>query len=55
MTEKILFFIDRELILVGIAKYLKETQDLDCYAIIDTNKGKTFFQNQKILVRFLEL
>ena len=49
MKDKILFWLDAGLIHFGIAKVLQEKHDADYYAIIDTNKGKTFFQNQKLV------
>jgi hypothetical protein len=49
LKDKILFWLDSGLIQFGIAKFLQEKYDADFYAIIDTNKGKIFFQDQKFI------
>ena len=50
MTQKVLFWISRDLIHFCIAKFLQNTKDLEFDAIIETfDKPKRFFQNQKIV------
>jgi hypothetical protein len=49
MKDKILFWIDSTFTQFGTAKYLEKKCDAEFYAIIDTNKGKEFYQNQKIV------
>ena len=50
MKDKILFWIDNDLIQFGIAKFLQEKYDCDMYAIIDINSvTKKFFLQQNIV------
>ena len=50
MKDKILCWLDNDLLHFGIAKYLKEKHDCDMYTIIDINKhGKKFFQTQEFV------
>ena len=50
MTDKILFWLDGDIIHFGIAKYLQKNYDCKLYAIIDiTNEPKPFFKNQNIV------
>ena len=50
MSDKILFWLDADLIHFGIAKYLQENYPCDLFSIIDiTNKPKIFFEKQKIV------
>lgn len=50
MTDKILFWLDADLIHFGIAKYLQKNYECDLFAIIDiTNKPKQFFEKQHIV------
>ena len=49
MKDRILFWWDAGLIHFGIAKFLQEIHDAEYYAIVDTNKGKEFFENQKLV------
>lgn len=50
MMEKILLWIDFQLIHFGIAKSLQEKYDFDIYSIIDINNTtKEFFEKQKIV------
>ena len=51
MRKKILFWVDPSLIDFAMAKFLQERKDFEIYAIIETNQGKNFYQNQ-ILVKF---
>ena len=52
MSDKILFWIDADLIHYGLAKYLKDIHNCDLYSIFDiTNKPKEFFKTQN-LVKF---
>ena len=50
MTDRILFWLDVELIHFGIAKFLSDKIDYDLYAIVDMNyKAKKFFIEQNIV------
>tara|TARA_B110000467_G_scaffold163033_1_gene187913 strand:+ start:10521 stop:12002 length:1482 start_codon:yes stop_codon:yes gene_type:complete len=49
MKNKILFWIDSTFTQFGTAKFLEKKCDAEFYAIIDTNKGKKFYENQKIV------
>ena len=50
MRDKIIFWLDADLIHFGIAKYLQENYECDLFAVIDiTNKPKKFFEKQKII------
>ena len=50
MTEKILFWMDSNLLYFGIAKFLKEKYDAQYFAITDYSEQLTsFFEKQKIL------
>ena len=49
MKDKILFWIDSTFTQFGTAKYLEKKCGGEFFAIIDTNKGKDFYQNQKIV------
>ena len=50
MADKILFWLDGDIIHFGIAKYLQKNYDCKLYAIIDiTNEPKPFFKNQNIV------
>jgi len=49
MKNKILFWIDSSFTQFGTAKFLEKKCDAEFYAIIDTNKGKKFYENQKIV------
>jgi hypothetical protein len=49
LEEKILFWLDAGYTQFGIAKFLKNILDSKFFAIVDTNKGKDFFENQKIV------
>lgn len=50
MRDRIIFWLDADLIHFGIAKYLQENYECDLFAIIDiTNKPKKFFEKQKIV------
>ncbi len=52
MTDKIIFWIDPNLVYFGIAKYLQEQYNCESYAIIDVpSKQKNFFEKQT-LVKF---
>jgi hypothetical protein len=52
MTDKIIFWIDPNLVYFGIAKYLQEQHDCELYAVIDVPvKQKNFFETQT-LVKF---
>ena len=51
MMPKILFFLEIGSPHFGIAKYIKENLDCQIYAIINTNKAKSFFLEQN-LVKF---
>jgi len=50
MTSKIIFWIDRTFIEFGIAKYLHDITDHECFAVYEvTDKAKKFFSEQKIV------
>ena len=49
MKDKILFWIDSTFTQFGTAKFLEKKCDAEFYAIIDTNKGKEFYEKQKIV------
>ena len=49
MVEKILFWLDAGFTQFGIAKSLQKIIDGKYFAIIDTNKGRQFFKNQKFV------
>jgi hypothetical protein len=49
MREKILVWLDVSLIHFGISKHLKQNDDYEIYGIVDTNKGRIFYENQKIV------
>ena len=49
MKDKILFWLDSTFTQFGTAKYLEKKCGGEFFAIIDTNKGKDFYQNQKIV------
>jgi len=50
MKDKILFWLDVNLVYFGIAKYLQEKLNSNFYAIIDINNStKPFFQNQELV------
>lgn len=50
MTDRILFWMDSNLIYFGIAKFLKEKYDAQYYAITDHSKQlSSFFKKQKIM------
>ena len=49
MKDRILFWIDSTFTQFGTAKNLEKKCDAEFYAIIDTNKGKKFYENQKIV------
>ena len=51
MTKKILFWLDPSMVDFCIAKALQDKKNYEKYAIIETNQGKNFYQNQK-LVKF---
>lgn len=49
MTDKILFWLDANLIYFGIAKYLQEQYKCESYAIIEIpSQQKNFFENQTL-------
>jgi len=49
MQDKILFWLESGSPHFGIAKYLKENHNCELYAIINTNTGKKFFEEQNII------
>jgi len=49
MVKKILFWVDSGLDQFGTANYLQNISDLELFAIIDTNRGKKFYEEQKIV------
>jgi len=50
MTDRILFYLDIDLIHFGIAKYLSDKIDCELYAIVDINaKAKKFFLEQDLI------
>ena len=49
MSKKILFWIEPPLQEFGIANIIQKNTDSQMFAIIDTNKAKPFFENQKIV------
>ena len=49
MKDKILFWLETGSPHLGIAKYLDENYDCDLFTIVNTNKGKKFFQKQNII------
>jgi len=49
MVKKVLFWIDSSLDQFGTTKYLQNISDLELFAIIDTNRGKKFYQEQNIV------
>ena len=52
MKDKIIFWLDSELLSYSLAYYLQKNLDSELYAIIDiTNISKKFFQEQN-LVKF---
>lgn len=49
MTDKILFWLDANLIYFGIAKYLQDKYECESYAIIEVpSKQKNFFEKQTL-------
>ena len=49
MKDKILFWLETGSPHLGIAKYLDENHDCELFTIVNTNKGKKFFQKQNII------
>ena len=49
MVRKVLFWLGSEFTHFCLSHYLQKIIDDEFYAIIDTNKGKEFYQNQKIV------
>ena len=49
MKEKILVWSDVELINFGVSIYLKKKYDYEIYSIIDTNRGRDFYENQDLI------
>lgn len=50
MTDRILFWLDANLLYYGLSYYLQKKYPADYFAIVDiTEKPKTFFQNQKLV------
>jgi len=49
MVKKILFWIDSGIDQFCTANYLQNILDLELFAIIDTNKGRKFYDEQKIV------
>jgi hypothetical protein len=50
MSDKILFWMSRELVHFGIAKYLQDKYDFEGYAIIEIkNNPKKFFEQQNFV------
>ena len=54
MTKKILFWLDPSLVDFCIAKALQDKKNYEKYAIIETNKARSFYENQD-LVSFKKL
>ena len=49
MTDKILFWLDANLIYFGIAKYLQDKYECESYAMIEVpSKQKNFFEKQTL-------
>ncbi len=49
MKGKILVWLDETITHFGIMKELQEREDVEIYAIINTNKGRKFYEAQKIV------
>ena len=49
MKDKILFWLETGSPHLGIAKYLDENHDCELFTIVNTNRGKKFFQKQNII------
>lgn len=52
MSDKILFFLDKEWLHFGIAKLLKEKYDCELFAVIDLDKPSSKFIHKQKLVNF---
>ena len=52
MSDKILFFLDKEWLHFGIAKLLKEKYDCELFAVIDLDKPSSKFIHKQNLVKF---
>ena len=53
MKDKIIFWLDSELLSYSLAYYLQKNLDSELYAIIDiTNISKKFFQEQNLIIKF---
>ena len=49
MKDKILVWSDVGLVNFGVAVYLQKEFDYEIYSIIDTNKGRNFYENQDLI------
>ena len=49
MIPKILVYLENGPIQFGISKYIKENLPCELFGVINTNKGKKFYETQKIL------
>jgi hypothetical protein len=49
MKDKILVWLDETITHFSIMKELQKREDVEIYAIIDTNKGRKFYEEQKIV------
>jgi hypothetical protein len=49
MRDKILVWLDETLTHFGIIKELQERENIEIYAIVNTNKGRKFYETQKIV------
>ena len=49
MKDKILVWSDAGLVNFGVAVYLQKEFDYEIYSIIDTNKGRNFYENQDLI------
>ena len=49
MEKKVLIWINIDINQFCISNYLQNISELELFAIIDTNKGKKFYQEQNIV------
>jgi len=55
MSDKILFFLDKEWLHFGIAKFLQEQYDCELFTVLDLDKPSSKFINQQKLVHFTKI
>jgi hypothetical protein len=49
LKDKILVWSDAGLVNFGVAVYLQKEFDYEIYSIIDTNKGRNFYEKQDLI------